>query len=82
MAPAATGRHRLPTRILRLAARTYESDVAAALELLVNRGQRWDETDVEQLLEPEPVAVPQLSRGAVELGYYDQLLVEFAHESA
>lgn len=68
-------------RVLRLAARTLESDVAAALELLVNRGQRWDETDVEQLLEPEPVAVPQLSRGPVELGYYDQLLVEFAHES-
>lgn len=68
-------------RILRLAARTYESEVAATLELLVNRGQRWDETDVEQLLEPEPVAVPQLSRGAVELGYYDHLLVEFAHES-
>ena len=69
-------------RILRLAARTYESDVAASLELLVNRGQRWNETDVEQMLEPEPVAVPQLSRGAVELGYYDHLLVEFAHESA
>jgi len=68
-------------RILRLAARTYESEVAATLELLVNGGQRWDETDVEQLLEPEPVAVPQLSRGAVELGYYDHLLVEFAHES-
>ena len=67
-------------RILRLAARTYESEVAATLELLVKRGQRWDETDVEQLLEPEPVAVPQLSRGAVELGYYDHLLVEFAHE--
>ena len=69
-------------RVLRLAARTFESDVAAALELMVNRGQRWDETDVEQLLEPEPVAVPQLSCGAVELGYYDHLLVEFTHESA
>jgi len=69
-------------RMLRLAARTLESDVAAALELLVNRGQRWDETDVEQMLEPEPVAVPQLSRGTIELGYYDHLLVEFAHESA
>jgi lambda repressor-like predicted transcriptional regulator len=69
-------------RILRLAARTFESDVAAALELLVNRGQRWDETDVEKMLEPEPIAVPQLSRGKIELGYYDHLLVEFAHESA
>jgi Mu transposase, C-terminal domain len=69
-------------RVLRLAARTFESDVTAALELLVNRGQRWDETDVEQFLEPEPIAVPQLSRGAVELGHYDQLLVEFSHEPA
>ncbi len=69
-------------RVLRLAARTLESDVAAALEPLVNRGQRWDETDVKQLLEPEPVAVPQLSRGAVDLGHYDQLLVEFSHEPA
>jgi hypothetical protein len=69
-------------RVLRLAARTFESDVAAALKLLVNRGQRWDETDLEQLLEPVPVAVPRLSRGAVELGHYDQLLVEFSHEPA
>jgi hypothetical protein len=69
-------------RVLRLAARTFECDVAAALKLLVNRGQRWDETDLAQLLEPVPVAVPRLSRGAVELGHYDQLLVEFAHEPA
>jgi hypothetical protein len=67
-------------RVLRLAARTLESDVAAALELLVNRGQRWDETDVEQWLKPEPVAVPKLNRGAVQLSRYDQLLVEFAHD--
>jgi hypothetical protein len=69
-------------RVLRLAARTYESDVAAALELLINRGQRWDESDVEQMLAPEPVTVPQLSRSAIELDYYDQLLVEFIHEPA
>ena len=67
-------------RVLSLAARTFESDVAAALEMLVNRGQNWDETDVKSLVAPEPVAVPQLSRGAVELGHYDQLLVEFSHE--
>ena len=69
-------------RVLSLAARTFESDVAAALEMLVNRGQNWDETDVKSLVAPEPVVVPQLNRGAVELGYYDQLLVEFAHEPA
>ncbi len=69
-------------RVLRLAARTIESDVAAALETLVNRGRRWDETDVEQWLEPEPVAVPKLNQGAVQLSNYDQLLVEFAHDPA
>lgn len=69
-------------RVLKLAARTFESDVAAALEMLVNRGQNWDESDVESLVSPEPVAVPQINRGAIELGHYDQLLVEFAHESA
>ena len=69
-------------RVLSLAARTFESDVAAALEMLVNRGQNWDETDVKSLVAPEPVVVPQLNRGAVELGYYDQLLVEFTHEPA
>ena len=67
-------------RVLRLAARTLESDVAAALELLVNRGRRWDETDVEGWLEPEPVAVPKLNRGSVQLSRYDQLLGEFAHD--
>jgi len=67
-------------RVLRLAARTMESDVAAALALLVSRGRRWDETDVEEWLEPELVAVPKLNRGAVQLNRYDQLLGEFAHD--
>jgi hypothetical protein len=67
-------------RVLKLAARTFESDVATTLEMLVNRGQNWDETDVTSLVAPEPVAVPQLNRGEVELGHYDQLLVEFTHE--
>jgi hypothetical protein len=69
-------------RVLKLAAGTFEGDVAAALELLVTRGQRWDEIDVKQLQEPEIVAVPRLSRGAVELKQYDQLLVEFTNEPA
>jgi hypothetical protein len=67
-------------RVLRLAARTLESDVAAALELLVNHGRRWDETDVGHWLEPEPVTVPKLNQSAVQLSHYDQLLVEFAHD--
>jgi hypothetical protein len=67
-------------RVLRLAAHTLESDVAVALEWLVHRDRRWDETDVEEWLEPEPVTVPKLNRGAVQLSRYDQLLEEFAHD--
>jgi transposase len=69
-------------RILHLAARTLESDVAAALERLVDRGERWTEADVKELVEPEPVAIPQLERAPIELDQYDQLLMEFAHEPA
>lgn len=69
-------------RILHLAARTLESDVAAALEQLVDSGRRWAEADVKKMVEPEPIAVPHLNRGNVELEHYDQLLAEFAHERA
>jgi len=63
-------------RILRLAARTLESDVASALELLLATGERWDETDVERLLQPEPIPVPQVTCGQVHLQQYDRLLTE------
>jgi len=63
-------------RILRLAARTMETEVAAALELLLATPGPWDETDVERLLEPEPIPVPQLTCGEVTLQQYDQLLSE------
>jgi transposase len=66
-------------RILRLAARTMESEVAAALELLLATPQPWDETDVERLLQPEPISVPQLACGQVHLQQYDQLLSEVYH---
>jgi hypothetical protein len=66
-------------RILRLAARTLESDVASALEQLLASRDRWDETDVERLIQPEPIAVPQLSSGDVDLRHYDQLLSEVQH---
>jgi len=61
-------------RILQLAARTMESEVAAALQLLLGSGNRWDETDVQRLLEPEPISVPQLACAEVHLQQYDQLL--------
>lgn len=66
-------------RILRLAARTMESEVAAALELLLATPGPWDETDVERLLQPEPIAVPQLVCGEVHLQQYDRLLLEVYH---
>ncbi|MFQ5595949.1 MAG: IS21 family transposase [Anaerolineae bacterium] len=69
-------------RILRLAARTLECDVALALDLLVESGQPWGEPDVEALVQPEPVAIPEVDRGPVELSQYDQLLPEFAHAPA
>jgi hypothetical protein len=66
-------------RILRLAAREMESDVAAALERLLATPERWDETDVEHILQPEPIHVPQLTCGQVHLQQYDQLLLEAHH---
>jgi hypothetical protein len=66
-------------RILRLAAREMESEVSAALEHLLATKERWDETDVERLLEPEPVHVPHLVCGQVHLQQYDQLLSEVCH---
>jgi hypothetical protein len=69
-------------RILSLAARTLESDVAAALELLLSAQQLWTEHEVEQLLELEPPAVPQVTRGEVTLDIYDQLLQEVCYEPA
>jgi len=66
-------------RILRLAARTLESDVACALELLLTTSGPWDETDVERLLQPEPIPVPRLVCGQVHLQQYDQLLSEVRH---
>jgi hypothetical protein len=74
-------------RVLHLAARTLESDVAAALEVLVEQGQPWDEQAVAQGTAPEPVSVPAVECGPIELSQYDQLLSfvpsqEVAHDCA
>ena len=66
-------------RILRLAARKMESEVAAALEQLLATSEPWDETDVEHILQPDPIHVPQLTCGQVHLRQYDQLLSEVCH---
>jgi hypothetical protein len=69
-------------RVLHLAARTLEADVAAALERLLESDAPWTECDVEQLLELEPAPVPQIERGEVTLAVYDQLLQEACYEPA
>jgi hypothetical protein len=67
-------------QILHLAARTMEEDVANALELLGQSGHPWTMEDLERLLEPDPIEVPLIEAGTVELGMYDQLLEGFVHE--
>lgn len=69
-------------QILHLAARTLEEDVAAALAILVGQGTPWSQEDVDRLLEPDPVVVPHLEAGAVDLQHYDQLLAEVRYEPA
>jgi hypothetical protein len=69
-------------RILNLAARNLEADVAAALEFLLDTEDPWTERDVEQLLELDPAPVPEISRGEVQLAIYDQLLNEVCYEPA
>lgn len=61
-------------QILKLAATTLECDVEAALSLLLENGERWRAEDVHQLLTAEPVPLPQLETGTVELRVYDALL--------
>jgi hypothetical protein len=69
-------------RILHLAARTLESDVADALAYLLTTDEPWNESDVERLLELEPTLVPEVDRGEVSLRIYDQLLTEVYYEPA
>jgi hypothetical protein len=70
-------------RILRLAARTLECEVADALQWLLGNASHWDETDVEQWLGAQHrVVVPQLAPLVVDLTRYDQLLGEVACDPA
>jgi hypothetical protein len=68
-------------RILRLAAHKLESEVAVALEELLATTERWDETDVERMLQPDPIAVPILACGRVHLQQYDRLLTEVRRDA-
>lgn len=68
-------------RILHLAARTLECDVADALGWLLTNATHWDETDVEERIGAQPaVAVPQLAPVLIDLKPYDQLLAEVPGE--
>jgi hypothetical protein len=67
-------------RILRLAARYLECEVAEVLQRLLDRQARWDETDVERLIAPSPLPTPQVAVGPVNLAQYDRLLKEASSE--
>lgn len=61
-------------RVLHLAARHLECEVALALERLLADKQPWTERDVAALLTTETTTVPDLAQPVVELQLYDQLL--------
>ena len=63
-------------RVLQLAAKQLECDVAIALEMLVAAGKKWDETDVAALLAVETVTPPTMEQQMVDLLKYDRLLTE------
>ena len=65
-------------RILHLAARNLEADVAAALQCLLETTEPWDDTTVAALVQPQLPAAPALAPLAVDLQAYDQLLPEVA----
>jgi hypothetical protein len=69
-------------RVLHLAARTLESEVTVALEEVVHKGERWDESHLEELIQREGVPVPDLAVPTVSLADYDQLLGEVSYVSA
>jgi Mu transposase-like protein len=65
-------------RILHLAASTLESEVQAALELLLEEGAVPTVEGVRELVGPLPLETPTLPVPDVDLGSYDQLLEEVA----
>ena len=61
-------------RVLHLAARTMESEVAEALEILLDSDQVPRSEDVKDLVAPESPDVPELLAPVVDLKSYDELL--------
>jgi hypothetical protein len=62
-------------RILHLAASTMESDVAAALALLLGAGKTITAEAVKELISSSTIEVPALAPATVDLAEYDTLLV-------
>lgn len=61
-------------RILKLAARGLETDVAEALKSLLSASRIWDDGTVAERVQPARTAAPKLSQQDVNLSVYDQLL--------
>jgi hypothetical protein len=61
-------------RILHLAATTMESEVEAALELLLKEQRLTDADQVKALVAPGKPEVPALAAPQVDLADYDSLL--------
>ena len=70
-------------RILKLAARGLETDVAAVLEELLASTQTWDDQTVADRVYPRQSKIPDLKANAVNLQEYDRLLSrEVCHDPA
>ena len=70
-------------RVLHLAARTMECEVAAGLAHLVAAGQRWDERELTGwVTQPQPDPSPGLTPLQVDLEQYDRLLQEQSYVPA
>jgi hypothetical protein len=61
-------------RILKLAAKGLESDVAAVLEELLSTPQPWDDRTVAERVQPLQPCIPGLAVNTVNLKDYDRLL--------
>lgn len=61
-------------RILHLAASTMEGPVERALASLLAGGERFDYAGVKAIAAPEPVDVPQIKIGQVDLKGFDRML--------
>ena len=70
-------------RLLRLAARHQENEVAIILKRLLAQSVRWDETDVATSLYPQKtMTVPSIEPAQINLNQYDQLLLEVCRDPA